>query len=131
MTATPWWHDAVTYEVYPRSFADGNGDGDGDLPGLLARLPYLAGLGVDALWITPWYPSPMADGGYDVTDQRGMDPRFGKLAATAELIAEAHAAGLRLLVDLVANHTSCAHPWFTAALAGGRDAPERRRYFFR
>ncbi|MFL6097634.1 MAG: alpha-amylase family glycosyl hydrolase [Blastococcus sp.] len=127
----PWWRTAVVYEIYLRSFADSDGDGLGDIDGVRSRLPYLRDLGVDALWITPWYPSPMADGGYDVTDHRGIDPRFGTLAAADELIAEAHAAGLRLLVDLVANHTSCAHPWFTAALAGGRDAPERRRYFFR
>jgi len=127
----PWWRTAVVYEIYLRSFADSDGDGLGDIDGVRSRLPYLRDLGVDALWITPWYPSPMADGGYDVTDHRGIDPRFGTLAAADELIAEAHDAGLRLLVDLVANHTSCAHPWFTAALAGGRDAPERRRYFFR
>jgi alpha-glucosidase len=129
--APPWWRRAVVYEVYLRSFGDGSGDGLGDVPGLRARLPYLAELGVDALWVTPWYPSPMADGGYDVTDHRDVDPRFGTLADVDALIADAHALGLRLVVDLVANHTSEQHPWFQAALAGGPGAPQRQRYFFR
>jgi alpha-glucosidase len=128
---TPWWRTAVVYEVYLRSFADSDGDGVGDIGGLRSRLPYLAELGVDAVWITPWYPSPMADGGYDVADYRGIDPLFGTLADADGLIADAHAAGLRVIIDLVANHTSEAHPWFTAALAAGPGAPERNRYFFR
>jgi alpha-glucosidase len=126
-----WWRSAVVYEVYLRSFADSDGDGVGDLGGLRRRLPYLADLGVDALWITPWYPSPMADGGYDVSDYCDIDPRFGTLADADALLADAHALGLRLIVDLVANHTSSEHPWFTAALAAGPGSPERRRYFFR
>jgi alpha-glucosidase len=127
----PWWRTAVVYEVYLRSFADSDGDGVGDIGGLRSRLPYLADLGVDAVWITPWYPSPMADGGYDVADYRDIDPRFGTLADADALLAEAHALGLRVVVDLVANHTSAEHPWFAAAVAGGPGAPERSRYFFR
>jgi alpha-glucosidase len=127
----PWWRNAVVYEVYLRSFADSDGDGIGDLGGLRRRLPHLADLGVDALWITPWYPSPMADGGYDVADYRDIDPRFGTLADADALIAGAHALGIRVITDLVANHTSEQHPWFTAALAAGPGSPERDRYFFR
>jgi alpha-glucosidase len=121
----------VVYEVYLRSFADGNGDGLGDVPGLRSRLTYLADLGVDAVWVTPWYPSPMADGGYDVAEYRDVDPRFGTLADVDALIVDSHALGLRIVVDLVANHTSVEHPWFGAALAAGPGAPERTRYFFR
>jgi alpha-glucosidase len=117
--------------VYLRSFADSDGDGVGDIGGLRQRLPYLADLGVDALWITPWYPSPMADGGYDVSDYCDIDPRFGTLADADALLAEAHGLGLRVIIDLVANHTSSEHPWFIAALAAGPGAPERERYFFR
>ncbi|MCD0452793.1 glycoside hydrolase family 13 protein [Actinocorallia sp. API 0066] len=126
-TTTPWWRDAVVYQVYPRSFADSNGDGEGDLQGLRSRLPYLADLGVDALWLTPFYTSPLADGGYDVADYRDVDPRFGTLADFDALVADAHRLGLRLIVDIVPNHTSSAHPWFQEALAGyGRE-----RYLFR
>jgi alpha-glucosidase len=119
------------YEVYLRSFADSDGDGIGDIGGLRRRLPYLADLGVDALWITPWYPSPMADGGYDVADYCDIDPRFGTLADADALLAEAHGLGLRVITDMVANHTSDRHPWFLAALAAGPGSPERSRYFFR
>lgn len=127
----PWWRDAVVYEVYLRSFADSDGDGVGDIGGLRSRLPHLADLGVDALWVTPWYPSPMADGGYDVIDHRDIDPRLGSLDAADALLAEAHDLGLRVIVDLVANHTSEEHPWFRAALATGAGSPERERYLFR
>lgn len=126
-----WWRDAVVYQVYWRSFADANGDGIGDLEGIRSRLGYLAELGVDALWISPWYPSPWADGGYDVADYRGIAPEAGTMAQAAGLVAEAHAHGLRVLIDLVPNHTSDHHPWFRAALAAPPGAPERRRYHFR
>ena len=130
-TNAPWWRTAVLYQVYVRSFADANGDGVGDLPGIRSRMPYLADLGVDALWITPFYPSPMADGGYDVADYRDVDPMFGNLGDAEALIAEAHAAGLRVVVDLVPNHTSDQHRWFQEALAAGPGSPERARYIFR
>lgn len=117
--------------MYLRSFADSDGDGVGDLEGLRRRLPYLADLGVDAVWVTPWYPSPMADGGYDVADYRDIDPRFGTLADADALLSDAHRLGLRLIVDLVANHTSEQHPWFADALASGPGSPARERYFFR
>ncbi|HEY0240943.1 MAG TPA: glycoside hydrolase family 13 protein, partial [Friedmanniella sp.] len=127
----PWWRHAVVYEVYPRSFADGNADGEGDLVGLRGRLPYLADLGVDGLWIAPWYPSPLADGGYDVTDFRDIHPIFGTLGDAESLISQAHALGLKIIIDVVPNHTSEEHPWFVAALAAGPGSRERARYFFR
>ncbi|MEY9941833.1 hypothetical protein ABH928_006220 [Streptacidiphilus sp. MAP5-3] len=126
-----WWRDAVCYQVYLRSFADGNGDGVGDLAGLHQRLPYLAGLGVDALWINPWFPSPMVDGGYDVADDRAIDPVFGTMFDARAMIEEIHALGLRLVIDIVPNHTSAQHPWLREALAGSPDCVERDRYIFR
>jgi alpha-glucosidase len=126
-----WWRSAVIYQVYVRSFADGSGDGIGDIAGIRSRLPYLADLGVDAIWINPWYPSPMADGGYDVSDYRGVEPLFGTLDEAAALIREAHGHGLRVVLDIVPNHTSDRHPWFQAALAAGPGSPERARYLFR
>jgi len=128
---TPWHQTAVVYQIYLRSFADGNGDGVGDIAGLRARLPYLRDLGVDAIWLTPWYVSPMADGGYDVADYRDIDPLFGSLAEAATLIAEAHAHGLRVIIDIVPNHCSDQHPWFTAALRAGPGSAERARFWFR
>jgi alpha-glucosidase len=124
---TAWWRNAVIYQVYVRSFADGNGDGVGDLIGIRDRLPYLAGLGVDAVWLTPFYRSPMADFGYDVADYRDVDPLFGTLADAKALIDEARQQGLRVIVDIVPNHTSSAHPWFQEALRG----ENRDRYIFR
>ncbi|HEY0218075.1 MAG TPA: glycoside hydrolase family 13 protein [Cellulomonas sp.] len=125
-----WWRDAVIYEVYVRSFADGDGDGTGDLAGVRAHLPYLRDLGVDALWFTPWYASPLADGGYDVADYRVIDPAFGHLAEAEALISEALALGIRTIVDVVPNHVSDQHPWFRAALAAGPGSPERERFWF-
>ncbi|RAO17243.1 glycoside hydrolase family 13 protein [Micromonospora noduli] len=121
----------MIYQVYPRSFADGNGDGIGDIAGIRSRLNHLSALGVDAIWFSPWYPSPMADAGYDVSDYRDIDPVFGTLAEVEALIAEAHALGIRTIVDVVPNHCSDAHPWFQAALAGGPGAPERDLFWFR
>ncbi|MEU5877670.1 glycoside hydrolase family 13 protein [Spirillospora sp. NPDC047279] len=128
---TAWWRDAAIYQVYLRSFADGTGDGIGDLAGLRARLPYLTELGVDALWITPWYPSPMVDGGYDVADYRDIDPVFGTLAEAEKLIGEAHERGLRIIIDIVPNHGSDHHAWFKQALRDGPGAPSRERFWFR
>jgi len=130
-TNTPWWREAVVYQVYIRSFRDGDGDGNGDIAGLRSRLAYLADLGVDAIWVNPWYPSPMADGGYDVADFRDIAPMFGTLAEAEALIAEAHDVGLRVLLDIVPNHTSDQHPWFRAALAAGPGSRDRDRYIFR
>ncbi|AMW13705.1 alpha-glucosidase [Streptomyces qaidamensis] len=127
----PWWRSAVIYQVYIRSFADGNGDGVGDIAGLRSRLPYLKSLGVDAVWINPWYKSPMADHGYDVADYRDIDPLFGTLSDAERLIEEAHALGIRVIPDIVPNHTSDQHAWFRAALEAGPGSPERERYVFR
>lgn len=129
-TAPAWWRGAVIYEVYPRSFADGNGDGTGDLAGLRAHLPYLRDLGVDAIWVTPWYVSPLADGGYDVADYRAIDPAFGTLEEAEALIADALALGIRTIIDIVPNHVSEQHAWFQAALAAGPGSPERERFWF-
>jgi len=129
--ANDWWRGAVIYQIYIRSFRDRNGDGVGDIAGIRARLPYLARLGVDAIWINPWYPSPMADGGYDVADYRDIDPALGTLAGADALIAEAHQHGLRVILDIVPNHTSSAHPWFQAALAAAPGSADRERYLFR
>ncbi|MFE9205002.1 glycoside hydrolase family 13 protein [Micromonospora sp. NPDC007230] len=129
--ATGWWTEAVIYQIYPRSFADANGDGIGDLPGITARLGHLTELGVDAVWLSPFYPSPQADAGYDVADYRDVDPLFGTLADADTMIAEAKSRGLRVIVDLVPNHTSSAHRWFQEALAAGSGSSERRRYIFR
>ncbi len=125
-----WWRDAVVYQIYIRSFADGNGDGIGDIAGIRQHLPYLRDLGVEALWVTPWYMSPMADGGYDVADYRSVDPMFGTLDDADGLLADAHALGLRVLIDIVPNHTSDRHPWFQEALASAPGSVARSRYHF-
>ncbi|MFP5332335.1 MAG: glycoside hydrolase family 13 protein [Acidimicrobiia bacterium] len=126
----PWWRHAAVYQVYIRSFKDGNGDGTGDIAGLRSKLGYLRDLGVDAVWINPWYVSPLHDGGYDVADYRQIDPRFGTLDEAEEFITHAGSLGIKVLVDLVPNHTSSEHPWFQEALAAGPGSPERDRYHF-
>jgi alpha-glucosidase len=131
MSDIPWWRDAVIYQVYLRSFADGTGDGMGDIAGIRAKLPYLAELGIDAIWINPWYPSPQKDAGYDVSDFRAIDPVFGTLADAEALLAEARAAGIRVILDIVPNHTSDQHAWFQAALAAAPGSAERSRYVIR
>jgi alpha-glucosidase len=131
MDSKPWWSSAVFYQVYPRSFADSNGDGVGDLDGLTARLGHLEQLGVDAIWLNPVTVSPMADHGYDVADPRDIDPLFGGMAAIERLIAAAHQRGMKITMDVVPNHTSSAHPWFQAAVAAGPGTDARERYFFR
>ncbi|KQZ11641.1 alpha-glucosidase [Agromyces sp. Root1464] len=125
-----WWRSAVIYQVYVRSFADSDGDGTGDLRGVRSRLGYLKELGVDALWFNPWYPSPLADGGYDVSDYRDIHPAFGTLEDAELLIADALALGIRTIIDVVPNHVSSEHPWFRAALAAGPGSPERERFWF-
>jgi alpha-glucosidase len=126
-----WWRHAVIYQIYPRSWADSDGDGIGDLPGVTARLEYLKALGVDAVWFSPFYTSPQADAGYDVADYRDIDPLFGTLADADAMVAKAHGLGLKVIVDLVPNHSSDEHVWFQAALASEPGSPERNRYMFR
>lgn len=126
-----WWRDAVIYQVYPRSFADGDGDAMGDLDGVRRRLPYLRELGVDAVWLSPFYASPQADAGYDVADYRAIDPMFGTLLDADGLIRDAHGLGLRIIVDLVPNHSSAEHEWFKRALREGPGSALRERYHFR
>ena len=130
MSDRRWWQSAVVYQIYIRSFADGNGDGVGDLIGLRSRLPYLEWLGVDAIWITPFYPSPQADHGYDVADFRDVDPMFGTLADFDRMLEDAHRLGIRVIVDIVPNHTSDRHPWFVNARRS-KDHPDREKYIFR
>ena len=126
-----WWRSAVIYQVYPRSFADSNGDGMGDLPGITSRLDSLAALGIDAVWLSPFMRSPQKDAGYDVSDYRDVDPLFGTLADFDAMVARAHELGLRILVDLVPNHTSDQHSWFQSALAADEGSPERAFYHFK
>ncbi|MEI3847752.1 MULTISPECIES: glycoside hydrolase family 13 protein [unclassified Microbacterium] len=126
-----WWRQAVVYQVYPRSFADANGDGIGDIRGVTSRVPYLKELGVDAVWLSPFYPSALADGGYDVADYRDVDPRLGTLDDFDEMLEALHGAGIKVVVDIVPNHTSDQHAWFQEALAAGPGSAARARYIFR
>ena len=126
-----WWRTAAIYEIFVRSFADGNGDGIGDIPGIISRLPYIAGLGVDAIWLTPFYPSPQADTGYDVANYCDVEPMYGTLADFDQMVEKAHALGLKVFIDIVPNHTSSQHPWFQAALKAQPGSAERNRYIFR
>ena len=129
--AAEWWRQAVVYQIYPRSFADADGNGVGDIQGIISRVPYLAALGVDAVWLSPFYPSALADGGYDVDDYRDVDPRLGTLADFDELVTRLHAQKIKVIVDIVPNHTSSRHAWFREALAAPKGAPARDRYIFR
>lgn len=133
LTATDpnWWRQATVYQIYPRSFADSNGDGIGDLKGVTSRVPYLKELGVDAVWLSPFYPSALADGGYDVDDHRDVDPKIGTLADFDEMTAALHAAGIKVIVDIVPNHSSNRHAWFKEALAAPNGSRARERYHFR
>ena len=126
-----WWRQAVVYQIYPRSYADQNGDGIGDLKGITARVPYLKELGVDAVWLSPFYPSELADGGYDVADYRNIDPRIGTLEEFDVMLETLHKAGIRIFVDIVPNHSSDQHVWFQQALKAAPGSPERDRYIFR
>ncbi|MGB7817767.1 MAG: glycoside hydrolase family 13 protein [Ornithinibacter sp.] len=126
-----WWRQAVVYQIYPRSFADDDGDGLGDLRGIISRADYLADLGIDAVWLSPFYPSALADGGYDVADYRDVDPRLGTLDDFDEMVAALHTRGIRIVVDIVPNHTSDDHAWFAEAVAAGRGSAARERYVFR
>src|ERR687890_377523 len=126
-----WWRQATVYQIYPRSFADSNGDGIGDLPGITSRIGYLADLGVDAIWLSPFYPSALADGGYDVDDYRDVDPALGTLADFDAMVATLHDAGIRVMVDIVPNHTSNRHAWFREALTSPKGSAARDRYIFR
>ena len=126
-----WWRDAVIYQIYPRSFADANGDGIGDIQGIREHVDHLVALGVDAVWLSPFYPSPQVDAGYDVSDYFDLAPEYGSLQDLDALIADLHEAGIRVIVDLVPNHSSDQHAWFRAALEAGPGSPERDRYIFR
>ena len=130
-SAADWWRSAAIYQLYIRSFADGDGDGIGDLAGVRAHLRYLADLGVDAIWFNPWYPSPMSDAGYDISDYRDIDPTFGTLADADALISEAHTLGIRIIIDIVPNHSSDQHSWFAEALAAAPGSAARDRFWFR
>jgi glycosidase len=130
MTTAPWWQRGTIYQIYPRSFQDSNGDGMGDLAGIIARLDYLAWLGVDALWVSPFYPSPLIDGGYDVSDFCDVDPRLGDLATFDALVARAHALDMAVVIDIVPNHTSDEHPWFIESRSA-RDSRRRDWYVWR
>ncbi|OFI37407.1 alpha-amylase [Arthrobacter sp. SW1] len=126
-----WWRQSAVYQIYPRSFVDANGDRIGDLRGIISRVPYLAALGIDAVWLSPFYPSALADGGYDVADYRNVDPRIGTLEEFDEMVAALHAEGIRVVVDIVPNHSSNDHPWFQEALKAPKGSAARDRYIFR
>jgi alpha-glucosidase len=129
-SAESWWRHGIFYQIYPRSFQDSNADGVGDIAGIIDRLPYLLALGVDAIWLSPIFPSPMADFGYDISDYTGIDPLFGRIEDFDALISAVHASGLKLILDLVPNHTSDQHPWFIESRRS-RDAQKRDWYIWR
>lgn len=125
-----WWKQAVVYQVYPRSFKDSRGEGLGQIAGVIEKIGYLKELGVDAIWLSPFYPSQLADGGYDVDDYRNVDPKLGTMDDFDALAKAAHADGIKIVVDIVPNHSSNLHEWFKAALAAKPGSPERDRYIF-
>src|SRR6516164_7182813 len=129
--AAEWWRQAVVYQIYPRSFADSDGDGVGDLGGIISRVLYLASLGIDAVWLSPFYPSARVDGGYDVDDYRDVDPQLGTLADFDEMTASLQGCGIKVMIDIVPNHTSDRHAWFREAVAAPKGSPPRDRYIFR
>ncbi|MFJ5700049.1 glycoside hydrolase family 13 protein [Arthrobacter sp. NPDC093139] len=131
LSGANWWRQAAVYQIYPRSFSDSNGDGLGDIAGITAKVPYLKSLGIDAVWLSPFYPSALADGGYDVDDYRDVDPRLGSLADFDKMTAALRAAGIKLIVDIVPNHSSDRHEWFKEALASPKGSAARDRYIFR
>ncbi len=124
-----WWKHGVLYQIYPRSFADSNGDGIGDLSGIISRLDYLKKLGIDGIWLSPIYPSPLKDFGYDICDYRGIDPLFGSLEDFSKLVGEAHNRGIRIILDMVFNHSSECHPWFKESRSSP-DNPKREWYIW-
>ena len=124
-----WWKNAIVYQIYPRSFCDSNGDGIGDIPGIISKLHYLKELGVDVIWLSPVYPSPGYDNGYDISDYKGINPEFGTMEDMEKLISRAKRLGIKIIMDLVINHTSDEHEWFKKALAG--DSKYRDYYYFR
>lgn len=126
-----WWKQAVVYQIYPRSFKDANGDGLGDIPGITSKMQYLRELGIDAIWLSPFYPSDLADGGYDIIDYRNVDPRLGDMADFDAMVSQAHQEGIKVIVDIVPNHTADRHAWFLEALASGRGSAARDRYIFK
>ena len=131
LNSAPWWRQAVVYQIYPRSFADANGDGLGDVKGITTKADYLQGLGIDAVWLSPFYPSELADGGYDVADYRDVDPRLGTLDDFTTMVEALHARNIKVVVDIVPNHSSDQHVWFQEALAAGRGSAARDRFIFR
>jgi alpha-glucosidase len=126
-----WWKQAVVYQIYPRSFKDANGDGLGDIPGITSKMQYLRELGIDAIWLSPFYPSDLADGGYDIIDYRNVDPRLGTMQDFDAMVSAAHQEGIKVIVDIVPNHTANKHAWFLEALAAGRGSTARERYIFK
>jgi alpha-glucosidase len=126
-----WWKQAVVYQIYPRSFKDANGDGLGDIPGITSKMQYLRELGIDAIWLSPFYPSDLADGGYDIIDYRNVDPRLGTMQDFDAMVSAAHQEGIKVIVDIVPNHTANKHVWFLEALAAGRGSTARERYIFK
>jgi alpha-glucosidase len=126
-----WWRQAVIYQIYPRSFKDSNGDGIGDIKGITSQIEYLSSLNIDAVWLSPFYPSALADGGYDVDDYRDVDPKLGSLADFDEMLNKLHEVGIRVFVDIVPNHSSNRHEWFKEAIAAEPGSAARNRYIFR